>query len=101
MHDMVAFAPTATNFALLANPTNPNTETISRDLVTAAHNVGLQLHVLHVTSDRELDSIFPSLIELRVGGLMIATDPFFLDRRNQLTGLTARHKIPAIYGRRE
>jgi putative tryptophan/tyrosine transport system substrate-binding protein len=32
---------------------------------------------------------------------MIATDPFFLDRRNQLVALTARHGVPAIYGRRE
>src|SRR5262249_34144224 len=94
-------APTAANFALLVNPTNPNAEKISGDLVTAARNIGLQLHVLHVTSDRELDSVFSRLIELRVGGLMIATDPFFLDRRNQLVGLTARHNIPAVYGRRE
>jgi putative tryptophan/tyrosine transport system substrate-binding protein len=94
-------APTATSFALLANPTNPNAETISRDLVTAARNIGLQLHILHVASDHELDSIFSRVIALRAGGLMIATDPFFLDRRNQLVGLTARHKVPAVYGRRE
>jgi putative tryptophan/tyrosine transport system substrate-binding protein len=94
-------APTATVFALLANPTNPNSETISRDLVTAARSIGLQLHVLHATAERELDSAFQSLAELRAGALMIATDPFFLDRRARLVALTASHGIPAIYGRRE
>jgi ABC-type uncharacterized transport system substrate-binding protein len=94
-------APAATVLALLTNPTNPNAETISRDLVTAGRNIGLELRILHVTSDRELDSVFPKLNELRAGALMIATDPFFLDRRNQLVALAARYKIPAIYGRRE
>jgi putative tryptophan/tyrosine transport system substrate-binding protein len=44
---------------------------------------------------------FKSMVERRAGALMIATDPFFLDQRNQLIGLTVRHGIPAIYGRRE
>jgi putative ABC transport system substrate-binding protein len=93
--------PTATVIALLANPTNPNADTISRDLVMAARHIGLQLHVLNATTERELDSVFENLVELRASALMVATDPFFLDRRDQLTVLAARHGIPAIYGRRE
>jgi putative ABC transport system substrate-binding protein len=70
-------------------------------LVTVALNIGLQLQILHATAERELDSVFQSLVQLQAGALMIATDPFFLDRRDQLIALTARHRIPAIYGRRE
>jgi ABC-type uncharacterized transport system substrate-binding protein len=94
-------APMATVIALLANPTNPNTETVSRGLVAAARYLGLQLHVLHATAEREFDTAFQSLVEVRAGALMIATDPLFLDRRDQLVALTASHGIPAIYGRRE
>ena len=83
--------PTATVIALLANPTNPNADTISRDLVMAARHIGLQLHVLNATTERELDSVFENLVELRASALMVATDPFFLGRRDQLTVLAARH----------
>ena len=49
LHELV---PTATIFALLVNPTNPtNAETLSRDLQAAARTLGLQLHVLHASTD--------------------------------------------------
>ena len=94
-------APTATALALLVNPTNSNAGTITRDLVAAARDVGLQLHVLRAATDLELDSVFQRLTQLRVGALIIATDPSYFDRRTQLVALAARHKIPAVYGRRE
>jgi putative tryptophan/tyrosine transport system substrate-binding protein len=98
LHELI---PAATVIALLANPTNPNAETISRDLMTVAGNIGLRLQVLHATSEHELDAVFKNLVELRAGALMIAADPLFLDRRNQLVALAASYRIPAIYGRRE
>ena len=98
LHELV---PAARVVALLANPTNPQTQTITRDLVGAADNIGLKLHVLHATTEREMDAAFRKLNELQAGALMVATDPFFLDRRDRLVALTATHAIPAIYGRRE
>src|SRR5262249_35587613 len=94
-------APKTSVIALLANPANPNTETISRDLIAAARNIGLELSVLHATSEYELDSAFQQLVQLRAGALMIATDPVFLDRRERLVALTAGYPIPAISGRPE
>jgi ABC-type uncharacterized transport system substrate-binding protein len=94
-------APTATVLALLVNPTNSNADTIARDLVATARDVGLQLHVLRAATDLELDSAFQRLEELRAGALIVATDPSYFDRRTRLVAFSARHKIPAIYGRRE
>jgi putative ABC transport system substrate-binding protein len=73
LHELV---PTATIIALLVNPTNPtNAETISRELQAAARTLGLQLHVLHASSERDLDAIFASLPRLRAGALVIGSDP--------------------------
>jgi len=88
--------PASTRMALLANPTNPTTETASKNLQSAAATLGLELHVLHASTDRELDAAFTTLRELRVGGLVIASDVFFNTRTNEMVALVSRHGIPAI-----
>ena len=98
LHELV---PTATIIALLVNPTNPNAETQSRDLQAAARTLGLQLHVLHASTERDFDTAFATLVQLRAGGLVIGTDAFFNSRSEQLAALAVRHAVPAIYQYRE
>ena len=80
--------PTATIIALLVNPTNPNAETLSRDMQAAARTLGLQLHVLHASTERDFDTAFATLVQLRAGALVIGTDAFFVSRSEQLAALT-------------
>jgi putative ABC transport system substrate-binding protein len=98
LHELV---PTATVLALLVNPTNPGAEPLSRDLQTAARALGLQLHVLHASTERDLDTVFATLLQLRAGGLVIGTDGFFNTQSEQLATLTLRHALPAIFPYRE
>ena len=99
LHELV---PTATIIALLVNPTNPTlAETESRDVQAAARALGLQLHVLHASTERDFDTVFATLVQLRAGGLVIGTDAFFTSRSEQLAALALRHAVPAIYQFRE
>ena len=99
MHELV---PTATTIALLVNPSNPLVaETESRDAQTAARTLGLQLHVLHASTDRDFDTVFASLAQMRAVALVINTDVFFNSRSEQLAALALRHTVPAIYQYRE
>jgi putative ABC transport system substrate-binding protein len=99
LHEMV---PTAKIIALLINPTSPNlAEAQTRDLHTAARTLGLQIHVLQASSDRDFDTVFASLAQLRAGALVITSDSFFFSRSEQLAALAARHAVPAIYPFRE
>ena len=75
LHEIV---PKATIIALLVNPANPNAETLSRDTQAAAGALGLTLHVLHASSERDFDTAFANLLEHRVGALLIGTDGFFV-----------------------
>src|SRR4029450_9351587 len=75
LHELV---PTATIVALLVNPSNTAlAETITKELEAAARTLGVQLHVLHASSERELDTAFATLVQLRAGALVIGADPCF------------------------
>ena len=93
--------PGATVVAALINPTNPNAEPNSDDLREAARTLGLQLHVLHASTEGEFDTAFASLNQIRARALVIGSDTFFVSRSEQLGALTAHHKVPAIYQFRE
>jgi putative ABC transport system substrate-binding protein len=57
----------------------------------------VQLVVLTATSAGDIDAAFTAMVQNRVGGLLIGSDPFFLNRREQIIGLAAQHAIPTIY----
>jgi putative tryptophan/tyrosine transport system substrate-binding protein len=95
------FVPKATIVALLVNPTSPFAETTSRDLQAASRTLGLQLHVLHASTARDIDDAFATLVQLQAGALVIGSDPFFVSRIEKLAELTVRHAVPTIYQYRE
>jgi putative tryptophan/tyrosine transport system substrate-binding protein len=99
LHEVV---PTARALALLVNPTSPELAAAdSREQQTAARLLGVRLHVLHASTERDLDTVFATLLELRAGGLVIGTDSFFNTRKEQLATLSLRHQVPTIHQYRE
>src|SRR5262249_24502430 len=48
-----------------------------------------------------LDSVFASLVERRIGGLVIGTDSFFNTRKEQIAALSVHHRVPTIHQYRE
>jgi len=94
LHELV---PTASVIALLINPTvRAIAEPVSRTSEAAAHTLGLDLHVLNATTERDLDAVFANLIQLRAGGLVIGSGAFFATRSEQLAALAVRHAVPAV-----
>ena len=93
LHELV---PSATVFGLLVNPTSPNVEALSRDLQAAARILGLQIHVLQAGTERDFDTVFATLAQLRAGGLVIGADAFFNSRSEQIAALALRHAMPTI-----
>jgi ABC-type uncharacterized transport system substrate-binding protein len=98
LHELV---PAATLIAVLANPANRSAGVQVGDLQAAARTLGRELYILHASSEREIDTAFATLIQLRAGGLVIAPESFLNSRSEQLAALTVRHAVPAIYTYRE
>jgi putative ABC transport system substrate-binding protein len=95
LHELV---PTATNMALLINPNTPTyAEAATKDTQTAAHALGLQLDLLHASTEQEIGSAFAILTERHIQALVIGGDNFFNSRSEQLAALALRHNVAAIY----
>jgi putative ABC transport system substrate-binding protein len=98
LHEVV---PVATTVAGLVNPTFPGSEAEARDLQAAARKLGLELHVVYASSERDLDTAFETMVRLGATALVIGVDPFFLSRRDQIGALAIRYAMPAIFYLRE
>jgi putative tryptophan/tyrosine transport system substrate-binding protein len=94
LHEAV---PTASAIALLVNPSNPGiSENQLRDAQEAARTLGLQLHVLNASAERDFDVVFATLVQLRAA-LVIGIDALFSAQSKQLAALALRHRVPSIY----
>ena len=90
--------PMASIIALLVNPTNPAiAEASAAELQEKVGALGVQLHVLRASTEREIELVFINLAQLRADGLVIATDAFFNTRNEQLATLALRYAVPTIY----
>jgi putative tryptophan/tyrosine transport system substrate-binding protein len=93
--------PSAGVIAMLVNPTFQGTESIINDMQIAAHALGLILKVLHASNEHDFNAAIANIVQLRAGALVVASDPFFFSRRDQLVTVVAHHAVPAIYQFRE
>src|SRR5262249_8993665 len=73
------------------------TEQMTSDIRAAARALGRQIFVLEVGNTPDLEAAFATLIDRRVGALVVAAHTIFDTYRGKLAALAARHKIPAIY----
>jgi putative ABC transport system substrate-binding protein len=96
-----ALVPGALRVAVLVNPTNPNAETIVRDVEAAARAMGLQIQVHKAGTIDEIDAAFAIFKREQADALFVATDPFFRARRAQLALLAAHHRTAATYAFRD
>jgi putative ABC transport system substrate-binding protein len=98
LHELV---PGVEAISLLVNQTNPSADTISKELQAATRSLGLKPHILHASSEGEIERVFANFGDTRAGALVIGADVFLTTRSEQLASLTARHAIPAISQARE
>jgi putative ABC transport system substrate-binding protein len=86
---------------LLVKADNPNAESAIRDAGEAARLLGLEFHAFKAQTAQEIDNVYTSLAQQRVGALLVNADPFFTAQHGQFVRLAATHKIPTIYYARE
>jgi ABC-type uncharacterized transport system substrate-binding protein len=91
----------ATFVAVLVNPNDANAASYTRDAQVAAGTLGLQVRVVHAGTEADFDTAFATLVKAGANALLVTTNALFINKREKLLALAARHAVPAMYDRRE
>jgi len=86
---------------LLSNSTDPTAKRQIDDLEAAAHSLDITLHLAFAETEGEIDDALAMLAQRQIVAFTINGSPFFQVRMNQIIGLTARYRMPDMYGGRE
>jgi len=93
--------PQASLIAVLVNPADPRATSQITDTKAAATAVGREILILNASGEHDFEAVFTTIAARGASALLVGSDIFFSDRRSQLVAFAARHKVPAIYERRD
>jgi putative ABC transport system substrate-binding protein len=96
--------PGVTRVAVLWQPGGVGERT-EKDILTSAEvagrALGLRLQFVEARGPADVDRAFSDMTRARAGALTVLGSPMFTSERRRLVDLAAKHRLPAVYGRRE
>jgi putative ABC transport system substrate-binding protein len=93
--------PGAARIAVLVDPKFPGTAGVVSEVRVTASAMGQQIEVFYVSSDREIETAFTTLVERGAAVLYTGPGTVLLSQRERIAALAARHRVPAIYTQRD
>jgi len=93
--------PGLSRLAVLGSSTTPGDAQALRETELAARAFGVQPHYLEVRGAKDIDPAFQAATKGRADALLVLQSPVFINERTQLANLAVKHRLPAIYDRRE
>jgi len=94
---MSEIVPGPSVLGVLVNPKYPPAIGQARYLEAAATKIGRVISIAEASNDAELETALSALLQKNIGGLVVASDPFFDSRRNRILAFAAEHRLPGIY----
>jgi putative tryptophan/tyrosine transport system substrate-binding protein len=93
--------PQVKSIGAIVNPNRPEAEEQMKDLKETAGALGQQIHFLNAGSERDLETVFSSISQLRIEALLVGSDVSYIIWRERFVSLVARSALPAVYFARE
>src|SRR3954466_4862056 len=93
--------PKADEIAMLANPTNPTSESDIAEVSRSASTIGVRLHVCLAATVSEIDEVLSGLSQRSIEAALIGDDPFLFNRYGQIVDKLRAQSIPAVSFARE
>jgi putative ABC transport system substrate-binding protein len=94
LHEVV---PRSATIAVRSNLNSIAAEAQSTDIQSAAHALQRQVRVLNASTDQDIDAVFATIVEEKLGGLHVTSDLLFNSQHRRIVTLANRQLLPAIY----
>ena len=94
LHELV---PKSALIGALVNPDYADVDRQLKQLQEGARALGRELHVERARTEREIDAAFEIIVQRGAAAILVANDPFFTSRANQMAELAARYAVPTIH----
>jgi putative ABC transport system substrate-binding protein len=85
----------------LVNPSYPDHDLQLRELQKGADSIGQRIKIVQAATAHDIEMAFASLVQESAKALIVVNDPFFVNRRDQIVALAAKHRVPTMYFSRE
>lgn len=94
-------APKARSVGIMADLANQATKLALRELQEIARPLGVAVQALDGRNPANVEVAFNTIARERIDGLIVDVNPLVLEQRQQIVDAAARHRLLAIYARRE
>ena len=81
---------------VLVNPTSPNTKQMLQDIQAAALTLDRKISIVNASNERDFDPALTTVAQQKIGAVVVATDPFFVSRIDEIAAIALRHALAAI-----
>ncbi len=96
--------PKARRIAVIVDPSTTTREGAAlglNEIRAAAHTLGFQLQILEVRGRPDFETAFEAASKARAEALVVSASPILRFHLKSFVDLAARHRLPAMYQRRE
>jgi putative ABC transport system substrate-binding protein len=98
LHELM---PSASRIGFLVRSTSPTADFQVKSARAAAEAIGLRIQVARTFDEGDFDQTFQALAAAKADALLVGTDAFFNNRREQLAALAMRYHLPSMFDFRE
>ncbi len=98
LHTLV---PQTSVIAILINPRYPDAKAQSEEFQAATRQLGLRSIILFAAIGADIDAAFETVTQQHIDAIVVANDPFFGAKRDQIVALAARYSVPMMSWQRE
>lgn len=89
--------PKIRRVGIIGNPANPNYPIQLQETQAAAKQLELQVQALEARNSNDIESVFSTVAEKSVGGVLVLSDPMLNAHRERIAALVIKSRLPAIY----